>query len=101
MDCRTLDEKNPNSENYIPKSRYSTVSRYISNHQYVKGFHNDVRFRKVCAEVRLALIREGLDERLADHVAQLFIRSPMPVYEQELAFQDNPANPEENKTRSA
>ena len=55
----------------------------------------------MCAEVRLALIREGLDERLADHVAQLFIRSPMPVYEAELAFHGNPANPEENKTTSA
>lgn len=28
----------------------------------------------------------GLDERLATHIASLFIRSPIPVYEKELAF---------------
>jgi len=97
-DCRTPDEKDPNSINYIPKSRYSTVSRYISNHQYVKNFHNDVNFRKLCAEVRLALIREGLDERLADHIAQLFIREPIPVYEPELAFPTLNNSPKKGET---
>lgn len=86
VDCRNLDEQNPASENFIPKSRYSTVSRYISDHQYVKEFHNDVIFKKVCPEVLQALTEKGLDKRLADHVASLFIRSPIPVYENELAF---------------
>ena len=50
-DCRTADEKDPESDNYISKSRYSTVSRYISNHEYVKDFHNDLHFKKICPEV--------------------------------------------------
>lgn len=80
VDCRTTEEKDPNSENYISKSRYSTVSLYISNHEYVKDFHNDITFKKICPEVKQALIEGGLDERLANHIASLFIRSPIPVY---------------------
>ena len=86
VDCRTADEKDPESENYICKSRYSTVSRYISNHEYVKDFHNDLHFKKICPDVKQALATGGLDERLATHVASLFIRSPIPVYEKEIAF---------------
>ena len=47
VDCRVASEKDPNNEQYLPKSRYSTVSHYISNHEYVKDFHNDVEI-KVC-----------------------------------------------------
>ena len=87
VDCRTAQEKDPKSVEHICKSRYSTVSRYISNHEYVKDFHNDCHFRKICPEVKQALTGEGgLDDRLATHVASLFIRSPIPVYEKELAF---------------
>lgn len=32
VDCRTQDEKNPASDNYVPKSRYSTMNHYISSH---------------------------------------------------------------------
>ena len=35
VDCRTENEKNPNSSEYIPKSRYGTINHYISNHEYV------------------------------------------------------------------
>jgi len=62
------------------------VSRYISNHRYVQNFHNDVHFKKLSPEVKQALTEKGIDERLADHVASLFIRSPIPVYKKELEF---------------
>lgn len=55
VDCRTDEERDPNCDSFIPKSRYSTVSRYISNHAYVKEFHNDLNFRKMCPEVRRRL----------------------------------------------
>mmetsp|Transcript_43119 Transcript_43119/g.57048 ORF Transcript_43119/g.57048 Transcript_43119/m.57048 type:complete len:353 (+) Transcript_43119:1160-2218(+) len=86
VDCRTDIERDPSSEHFIPKSRYSTVSRYISNHEYVKDFHNDLHFRKLCPEVRQALQKHGLDDRLSDHITSLFVRSPIPVYEKELVF---------------
>ena len=62
------------------------MSRYISNHEYVKDFHNDLWFKKICPEVKQSLQDGGLDERLSNHVASLFIRCPIPVYEKELAF---------------
>ena len=86
VDCRTPDEIDPNSEKHICKSRYSTVSRYISNHAYVRDFHNDCHFKPVCPDVIKSLSEGGVDQRLADHVASLFIRSPIPVYEKEIAF---------------
>ena len=86
VDCRTAEEKDPTSESHICKSRYSTVSRYISNHEYVRDFHNDCHFPTVCGEVIQSLREGGLDERLANHIGKLFIRSPIPVYEKELAF---------------
>ena len=41
VDCRTDDEKDPESSNYVPKSRYSSMNHYISNHSYVHDKHND------------------------------------------------------------
>lgn len=32
VDCRTEEERDPASTNYVPKSRYSTMNHYISNH---------------------------------------------------------------------
>ena len=52
----------------------------------MKDFHNDLHFKKICPDVKQALTKGGLDDRLATHVASLFIRSPIPVYEKEIAF---------------
>ncbi len=41
VDDRNKEERDPNSDSYVPKSRYSTVNHYISNHEYVKDKHND------------------------------------------------------------
>ena len=41
LDDRTEAEKNPNSEEYMAKSRWSGANQYISNHEYVMDFHND------------------------------------------------------------
>jgi hypothetical protein len=37
-------------------------------------------------DVLKSLSEGGIDQRLADHIASLFIRSPIPVYEKEIAF---------------
>lgn len=52
----------------------------------MRDFHNNCRFPTVCSEVIQSLKDGGLDDRLANHIASLFIRSPIPVYEKELAF---------------
>lgn len=86
VDCRTASERDPISDEYIPKSRYSTVSNYISNHEYVKDFHNDLDNQKHSEDALQMLMDNGLDERLAYHISTLFIRAPIPVYQKELMF---------------
>lgn len=36
VDCRKPEERDPTSEQYIHKSRYSYVSHYISDHEFVQ-----------------------------------------------------------------
>ena len=86
VDCRTSTERDSNSEEFIPKSRYSTVSNYLSNHEYVKDFHNDLIGQRHSEDSFKMLLENGLDKRLAYHVSTLFIRSPIPVYQKELMF---------------
>jgi glutamate--cysteine ligase catalytic subunit len=42
VDCRNEEERNPASDIFVPKSRYSTMNHYISRHQYVKDEYFDV-----------------------------------------------------------
>jgi len=85
VDCRVGRELDQNDKFFLPKSRYSTVSHYISNHEYVQDFHNDIR-TAVCDQALKLLSDNGVDERLSYHVASLFRRAPIPVYEKELMF---------------
>jgi glutamate--cysteine ligase catalytic subunit len=41
VDCRNEEERNPASDKYIAKPRYSTMNHYISNHDYVKDAYFD------------------------------------------------------------
>lgn len=84
MDCRTKEERDPESDSYIPKSRYSAINQYISDHKYVKDEHNDAIPIKYNQEFKNLLIKEtNIDDRLAEHVARLFTRDPVPSYEGE------------------
>lgn len=50
VDCRTEEERNPVSESFIPKSRYSSINHYISSHQYVMDAYFDTPQYKVNQE---------------------------------------------------
>jgi glutamate--cysteine ligase catalytic subunit len=87
VDCRTEEERNPQSEKYIPKSRYSTINHYISNHEYTKKEYFDTIQYKVSNEHMEHLMKNGgMDERLAFHIASLFVRDPIPSYSSEFEF---------------
>lgn len=82
VDCRTESEKDPSSASYVPKSRYSTMNHYISSHYYVKDAYFDTPQYKVDPKHMEILTKEGgLDDRLAFHVASLFVRDPIPTYD--------------------
>lgn len=83
VDCRRPDERDPHSQHYIPKSRYSTINHYISHHQYVKDCYMDTPQYRVDHKHYQYLIDQGLDSRLAFHIASLFVRDPIPTYDYE------------------
>jgi len=35
VDCRNKEERDTNSEKYIPKSRYSSSNQYLSKHEFI------------------------------------------------------------------
>lgn len=41
VDCRNKEERDSTSDQFIPKSRYSGMNHYISDHAYVTSDLND------------------------------------------------------------
>jgi glutamate--cysteine ligase catalytic subunit len=35
VDCRNKDERDPKHEDYTPKSRYSAINHFLSDHEFV------------------------------------------------------------------
>ncbi|CAI8000011.1 Glutamate--cysteine ligase catalytic subunit, partial [Geodia barretti] len=62
----------------IPTSRYDTIDCYISSHEY-----NDIPI--LCDPKIFQTLRDGgVDELLARHVAHLFIRDPVSLFEEKI-----------------
>lgn len=55
VDCRKPEEKIPTSLSYIHKSRYSYVSHYLSDHEFVKSVDNDTPFKNLNSAAMIAL----------------------------------------------
>ena len=91
VDDRTREERglDPllNSPYRIPKSRYASVSRFISDRSDMRPEYNDLDapFNHESYDL---LISAGVDDILAKHVAHLFIRDPLVIF-RELLQQDN------------
>lgn len=82
VDDRTSDEKLS-----ISKSRYDSVSRYISDSPKFRPEYNDLDLRYNEA-VLDQVSKAGIDDQLGKHLAHIFIRDPLVIYE-ELLEQDN------------
>lgn len=88
VDDRTKEERNPSDSHFIPKPRYSHNSHYISNHESVMEHHNDTLKLKVDPE-HIKLLKDAhIDDRLAYHIASLFIRDPLVVFEKGIELND-------------
>ena len=82
VDSRTDEEKDPNSENFVPKSRYSTLNHYISDHRFFSDEElNDGIKLKINNEYFERLKSEGMSDRLAYHFAALFVHDSLVIYE--------------------
>ena len=62
------------------------MNHYISQHEYVKDRYFDtVQYKINPSHYELLTTKGGLDPRLAFHVASLFVRDPIPTYDNELS----------------
>ena len=78
-----VDEEVPR----IPKSRYDSISSFIGQRSPDLGRYNDCPLQ-VDARALQALMKAGVDEVLARHLAHLFIRDPLVVYDGALGSED-------------
>ncbi|KAI8455732.1 glutamate-cysteine ligase catalytic subunit [Phakopsora pachyrhizi] len=86
VDDRTEAErglyKDSNSR-FIPKSRYDSVSLYISTSPLNRPEYNDI-LAPVNEEVEEELIKHGIDLIMSRHIAHLFIRDPLVIFSEAL-----------------
>lgn len=71
----------------MPKSRYDSISLYISEGSLLKDKYNDLEAPKD-PKIREILKSNGIDDRLANHMSHLFIRDPIVVFS-EMIDQDD------------
>lgn len=85
MDDRTKEES---ESGRVPKSRYSSIDCFLSSREKLKPeMYNDLPV-PINEEAYKKLIAGGVDHMLARHVAHLYIRDPLVIYEEKVE-QDN------------
>lgn len=91
VDDRTpeeLGEKPLKHDRFVlPKSRYDSISLYISDDAEMKEEYNDLEAPKD-PKIRKILLDSGVENRLADHMAHVFVRDPIVVFS-EMIDQDD------------
>lgn len=70
-----------NGKRRIAKSRYSSIDAYISDSPDLLDEYNDIPLQ-YDEESYAKLVEAGLDDRLAKHVAHLFIRDPLVIFKE-------------------
>ena len=85
VDDRTEEERNPLSEKYIYKSRYSPVYSYIGN---VNKYYNNYPQFPINKEYYNKFIKEGISENLATHFCNLCVRDPLVIFEKKINIKD-------------
>lgn len=97
VDCRSNDERNPNHPRYIPKSRYSTISYYISNDPMNLPEYNDLNFpanediMKFTKE-KAQEMNIPVDDKLLRHLGILFLRDNMVMFKDKIHVDDSTAH---------
>lgn len=90
VDDRTDDEV---SSGVLPKSRYSSIDCFLScRERYKPATYNDLKV-PINQEAYDRLVKGGVDHLLAQHIAHLYIRDPLVIYEESVE-QDNTASTE-------
>lgn len=84
----SVDDRKKSEVPRIIKSRYDSVSAYISNKIPNANDFNDNHI-EINKEHYETLTKAGLDPMLAQHVAHMFIRDPLVIYDQAIDIDNN------------
>uniref|UniRef100_A0A8C0NJY4 Glutamate--cysteine ligase n=2 Tax=Canis lupus familiaris TaxID=9615 RepID=A0A8C0NJY4_CANLF len=88
VDDRTREERGleplKNNNYRISKSRYDSIDSYLSE---CGEKYNDIDLT-IDKEIYEQLLQEGIDRLLAQHVAHLFIRDPLTLFEEKIHLDD-------------
>lgn len=89
VDDRTKVERGevPGAEKPIAKSRYASISTYISPYPTLLPEYNDLDIR-TDEDTYNTLTEAGMDAVLARHFAHLFIRDPLVIYSDKIELDD-------------
>ena len=84
-----------NGIKHLSKSRYSSISRYITKTHNDNEAHALNKLNDIDAgidEQSYKILRDaGIDESLASHIAHLFTRDPLVIFEDSIYLDDNNA----------
>ncbi|XP_073080430.1 glutamate--cysteine ligase catalytic subunit isoform X2 [Manis javanica] len=88
VDDRTREERGleplKNNNYRISKSRYDSIDSYLSE---CGEKYNDIDLT-IDKKIYQQLLQEGIDHLLAQHVAHLFIRDPLTLFEEKIHLDD-------------
>uniref|UniRef100_A0A8C3AAU0 Glutamate--cysteine ligase n=1 Tax=Cyclopterus lumpus TaxID=8103 RepID=A0A8C3AAU0_CYCLU len=88
VDDRTVEERGlkplKNNKYRIFKSRYDSIDSYLSS---CSEKYNDIDLT-IDEEINKQLLDAGIDKLLAQHIAHLFIRDPLSVFEEKIHLDD-------------
>ncbi|KAI8081561.1 glutamate-cysteine ligase-domain-containing protein [Halteromyces radiatus] len=91
VDDRTKEERGleplKNNRRVINKSRYDSIDAYISTDDTYKDKYNDLDLL-YDEDIYKKLMDNGVDDLLAKHLAHLFIRDPLVIFEELLNLDD-------------
>ncbi|TFK54486.1 glutamate-cysteine ligase catalytic subunit [Heliocybe sulcata] len=95
VDDRTDEERGlkplRENERRIPKSRYDSVSLYISDDWINRPEYNDI-LAPINEKVFHRLRDHGIDDALAKHISHLFIRDPLVIFSEMIDLDDAESN---------
>ena len=86
VDDRTEEERDPNSDKYVYKSRYSPVYSYIG--KVNKYFNNYPKF-PINQEYYNQFIEAGISKNLATHFCNLLVRDPLVIFDKKINITDD------------
>ena len=85
VDDRTEEERNPNSDKYVYKSRYSPIYSYIGK---VNKYFNDYPKFPINQDYYNQFIEAGISENLSTHFCNLLVRDPLVIFDKKINITD-------------